>query len=47
MAVMCSYYTTFTGMKNVMLITSTTPYMGVTIDDGREKPALFKQYDFG
>jgi hypothetical protein len=35
------------GMKNVMIITSTVPYLGVTKDDGREKPALYKEYDFG
>jgi hypothetical protein len=34
-------------MKNVMMITSTTPIIGVTMDDGRQKPALYKQYDFG
>ena len=42
-----SFYSNFAGMKNVMLITSTTPFIGVTIDDGRQKPALYKQYDFG
>jgi hypothetical protein len=36
-----------TGMKNVMIITSTVPYLGVTKDDGRQKPALYKEYDFG
>ena len=41
------YYCNCAGMKNVMLITSTEPFIGVTIDDGRQKPALYKQYDFG
>jgi hypothetical protein len=34
-------------MKNVMIITSTVPFLGVTKDDGRQKPALYKEYDFG
>jgi hypothetical protein len=42
-----SYYNPCAGMKNVMMITSTTPIIGVTMDDGRQKPALYKQYDFG
>jgi hypothetical protein len=37
----------FTGKKNVMIITSTTPILGKTKDDHRFKPALYKRYDYG
>jgi len=35
------------GAKNVMVITSTSPVMGVTKDDGKSKPAVMKAYDYG
>jgi len=31
----------------VMVITSTSPVMGVTKDDGKSKPAVMKAYDYG
>ena len=34
------------GLKNVMLLTTTIPILGRTIDDGKEKPAVFKGYDY-
>jgi hypothetical protein len=40
-------YSTFAGPKNVMVITSTPPVMGVTRDDGKYKPAVIKAYDYG
>jgi hypothetical protein len=30
-----------------MVITSTSPVMGVTKDDGKSKPAVMKAYDYG
>jgi hypothetical protein len=32
--------------RNVLLMTTTVPVMGRTIDDGRKKPALYKLYDY-
>jgi hypothetical protein len=37
----------YAGTKNVMVITSKSPVMGVTRDDGKSKPAVFKVYDYG
>ena len=31
----------------MMVITSTSPVMGVTKDDGKSKPAVMKVYDYG
>ena len=31
----------------MMVITSTSPVMGVTKDDGKSKPAVMKAYDYG
>jgi hypothetical protein len=32
--------------NNVLLLTTLEPVMGRTIDDGRDKPAIYKLYDF-
>lgn len=32
--------------KNVLLLSTMRPLMGITKDDGREKPAIYKLYDF-
>jgi hypothetical protein len=45
--VLLSFKHVFEGLKNVMIITSTTPFLGLTKDDNRFKPALYKEYDFG
>ncbi len=37
---------TKSGPKNVMILTTTVPLMGTTKDDEKEKPAIFKRYDF-
>ena len=34
------------GKKNVLMLTTMRPCLGVTKDDGKEKPALYKLYDF-
>ena len=34
------------GKKNVVMLTTTHPLLGTTKDDGKEKPALYKLYDF-
>lgn len=36
---------TKSGPKNVMLLTTKEPIMGRTKDDGKEKPAIYKEYD--
>ena len=35
-----------TGPRNVLLLTMMKPILGVTKDDGKKKPAIFKLYDF-
>ena len=34
------------GKKNVVMLTTTHPLLGTTKDDGKEKPSLYKLYDF-
>ena len=34
------------GKKNVVILTTKRPMLGKTKDDGKEKPAIFKYYDF-
>ena len=34
------------GKKNVLMMTTTRPLLGKTKDDGKNKPALYKLYDF-
>ena len=34
------------GPKNVMLLSTVQPYLGVTKDDGKKKPSIYKVYDF-
>jgi len=44
----CSYTvkTKSSGKKNVLMLTTTRPLLGKTKDDGKNKPALYKLYDF-
>lgn len=35
-----------TGKRNVLILSTMHPYMGVTKDDGKKKPYLYKIYDF-
>ena len=46
--VMSSYVvkTKSSGKKNVLLLSATRPLSGITKDDGKKKPALYKLYDF-
>ena len=37
---------TSTGKKNVLMLSTLNPILGTTKDDNREKPALYKLYDF-
>jgi hypothetical protein len=37
----------YLGAKNVMLLTTTVPILGKTRDDDKNKPAIYKRYDFG
>jgi hypothetical protein len=30
-----------------MLLTTTVPILGKTKDDGKQKPAIYKRYDYG
>ena len=32
--------------KNVMLVSTIQPYLGVTKDNGKKKPSIYKLYDF-
>ena len=34
------------GKKNILMLTTMRPLLGVTSDDGKKKPALYKLYDF-
>ena len=34
------------GMKNVLMLSTVQPLKGVTKDDGKKKPAIYKLYDF-
>ena len=34
------------GAKNVLLLSTFDPYLGVTKDDGKKKPAIYKVYDY-
>ena len=34
------------GKKNVLMLTTMRPCLGITKDDGKENPALYKFYDF-
>ena len=34
------------GLKNILLLSSLPPILGITKDDGKHKPALLKFYDF-
>ena len=34
------------GVKNVLILATVRPLLGVTRDDGRDKPAVFLLYDF-
>ena len=34
------------GVKNILLLTTMPPLLGVTKDDGKQKPAIIKFYDF-
>ena len=34
------------GLKNIIILSSTPPLLGVTKDDDKQKPAIFKLYDF-
>ena len=34
------------GKKNILMLTTMRPLPGVTSDDGKKKPALYKLYDF-
>ena len=46
--VMSSYVvkTKSSGEKNLLLLSTTRPLLGITKDDGKKKPALYKLYDF-
>ena len=37
---------TSTGKKNVLMLSTVQPLHGVTRDDKKKKPAIFKLYDF-
>ena len=37
---------TKSGKKNVLLLSTIRPIMGITKDDGKQKPGLYKLYDF-
>ena len=37
---------TKSGKKNLLLLSTMRPIMGVTKDDGKQKPGLYKLYDF-
>ena len=37
---------TSSGKKNILMLSTVRPLMGVTKDDGKHKPALYKLYDF-
>ena len=41
-----SVRTKLKGKKNVMVLSTMRPLQGVTIDDGKKKPAIIKFYDF-
>ena len=45
---LCSYNvkTKSKGKKNVLMLTTMRPLLGITKDDGKNKPALYKLYDF-
>ena len=45
---LCSYTTKSKskGKKNVLVLSTMRPIMGVTRDDGKRKPAIIKFYDF-
>ena len=34
------------GLKNVLILSTMLPLMGVTKDDGNKKPAIYKLYDY-
>jgi hypothetical protein len=34
------------GKKNVLVLSTMAPLFGTTIDDGKDKPAILKFYDF-
>jgi len=46
--VLCSYVvdTATKKKKNVLLLTITKPLLGLIMDDGKEKLAIYKLYDF-
>ena len=41
-----SYVVKSSGKKNVLLLSTLDPILGVTKDDEKQKPALYKLYDF-
>ena len=45
---MCTYTTKSKskGKKNVLVLSTMRPLMGITRDDGKQKPAIIKFYDF-
>jgi len=34
------------GKRNVLLLSTVQPILGITKDDGKKKPAIYKLYDF-
>lgn len=34
------------GKKNVLVLSTMAPFLGTTIDDGKDKPSILKFYDF-
>ena len=45
---LCSYHvkTKSTGKRNVLILITMLPMLGITRDDGKKKHALYKFYDF-
>ena len=45
---LCSYHvkTKSKGKRNVLMLTTMRPMLGITRDDGKKKSALYKFYDF-
>ena len=44
----CTYTTKFKskGKKNVLVLSTMRPSMGIMCDDGKQKPIIIKFYDF-
>ena len=40
------FSTKSSGQRNVLLLSTVEPLLGVKIDDGKNKPAICKLYDF-